>query len=304
MNKIPFYIITSDATQEILPVTSYLYNKYWKVEGGQIFKVLGNQTPQELLPENFEFIKIKNDNNIQEWTRYIYEYILKNETSEYFIITLDDYLPNSPLKSHILEEVLAYAKNDLKVGRVSLARLDVEKWERIKSSKGYDLVELTENSLYRISCQTSIWNREYFLKYFKHNWTPWQLELEGSKLAKYDGWRIIGTNDDWAYGWQEESALSGRWPGKVNILGVRPEDIEYCIEKKFLSPKKLQYGIWYDTKIPLLSRFQCISKKLTKIPQFIEIGYDFSWEKIRPYIRTKTFNRLYNRYKNIYPSAR
>jgi len=297
MEQLPFYIITSDATAEILPASCYLYNKYWLPQGGQHFKILGNHGPKENLPENFEFVKIKDENNIQKWTRYLHDYILNNETGEYFVLALDDYLPNAPLDTELFGKLVTYAKTHEKIGRLPLGRLDVESWDRIEDY----LVKLKPDSVYRLSCQISVWNREYFLKYFNHDWTPWQLELEGSKLAKNDGWEIVGTNGAWAFGWMEESALSGRWPGMVNILGLKPEDVKQLIGAKTFDPARLQYGIWYDTKIPFISRFQSVSKKLTRIPKFSEIGYGFKWDLIKPYIRSKTFKRLLNRYKAIYP---
>ncbi len=306
MEQLPFFIITSDATSEILPAACYLYNKYWadpdKIFGStQNFEVLGNHNPAKLMPKNFQFVKIKDDNNIKKWTRYIYNYIKNNHTEDFFIISLDDYLPNDYFKPKIMEELLTFAKNK-KVGRIALGRLDVEKWDVAKSFDGYNIIKLKQNSVYRLSCQTSVWNREYFLKYFNKDWTPWELEIQGSKEAKNDGWKIIGTNGEWVFSWQEESALSGRWPNMINILGVRPEDVKVCIEKGWFEPFRLQYGIWYDCKIPFLSKFQTISKKLTKIPKFSEIGYDFKWNLIKPYIRNKTYNRLYFRYKKFYAS--
>lgn len=301
MEQLPFYIITSDATSYILPATCYLYNKYWPVAGGQRFKVLGNHQPKESLPDNFEFIKIKDENNIKKWTRCVYDYILNNEKSDYLIFTMDDLLANAPLKPEIFEKMLAYAKSRGKVGRIAFGRLDVEKWDVVEQFAGFKLVKLKTDAIYRLSCQTSIWNREYFLKYFNHDWTPWELELKGSRLAKNDGWEIIGADGDWPFGWVGESALSGRWPGMVNILGLNPADVKYLIERKIFDPASLQYGIWYECRIPFLSKFQAISKKLTKIPKFREVGFGFKWEMIRPFVRRKTFKRLYNRYKDIYP---
>ncbi|MFA5934677.1 MAG: hypothetical protein WC827_02215 [Candidatus Paceibacterota bacterium] len=300
MNNLPFYIITSDATKDILPTTAYLYNKYWTPETTQQFTVLGNHGSEVKLPDNFKFARIKEENDIQKWTKYIHDYILKNETSEYFILTLDDYLLNTPLNPKILESVLSYAKENNKVGRIALGRLDIEKKEVIKTFSDHNILRLTQDSVYRISCQTSIWSREYFLKIYNKDWNPWQLELEGSKEAKNDGWEIIGTDRAWVLGWVEESAISGRWPGMINILGMRLEDVKYLINHNMFDVTKLQYGIWYDTIIPFLSRFQSISKKLTKIYKYTEIGDKFDWKLVKPYVRGKTYKLLYSRYKDIY----
>jgi hypothetical protein len=301
MLNLPFFIITSDATKEILPATCYLYNKYWHQKENQNFKFLGNHAPDNDLPNNFSFVNIKDENNIQKWTWYIYNYIKNNESSEYFIFGLDDYLPNAYLKPDILEKLLNYAKQNPKVGRISLAHLDVEKWDIAEHFDNFDIVKLKRESLYRLSCQISVWHRDYFFEYFKHEWTPWQLELEGSRLAHTDDYDIIGTNRDWAFGWVEESALSGRWPGKINVLGLQMEDIKYFVESGIFNPERVQYGIWYDCKIPFISRFQSISKKLTKIPQYKDIGLNFNWSLVKPFVRAKTFNRLLFRYKSLYP---
>ncbi len=300
MKNLPFYIITSDATKEILPATAYLYNKYWTSETTQQFTVLGNHELETKLPDNFSFARIKEENNIQKWTKYIYDYILNNETSEYFILTLDDYLLNNPLNPRVFDGLLSYAKENGKVGRIALGRFDVEKKEIVKNLGDYDIVRLTQDSIYRISCQTSIWNREYFLNMYNKDWNPWQLEIQGSKEAKNDAWEIIGSDRTMALGWVEESAISGRWPGMINILGMRQEDVVSLIDNGMFDPKRLQYGIWYETKIPLLSRFQSISKKLTKIYKYSDIGNKFSLKLVKPYVRRKTFKILYNRYKDIY----
>lgn len=298
---LPIYIISCNKTARILPLTVHLYNKYWQLPGvQQQFIILGQDKPTFGLPDNFSFFSFTQDNDITVWTREIYRYIKDHEKSDYFILTLDDYVPNGPLVPEVWQTLWEYTQRHATVGRAALGRLDIETWDGVESKDSYEVVKLRQNSLYRLSCQTSIWNRAYFLKYFNHDWSPWQLELAGSQLAQGDGWDIVGTNNRWAFSWQEESALSGRWPNHVNILGIAPEDVRYAIDQRWLNPAQLQYGIWYECRIPFISRFQGISKRLTKIPQFSEIGYKFKWHIIRPYVRSKTFRRLYNRYKGIY----
>ncbi len=311
MDQLPFYIITSDATSGILPAAGYLYNKYWQPDGGQKFKVLGNHPPAQKLADNFEFVKIKDENNIQKWTRYIYDYIAKNNTAEYFVLALDDYLPNQKLRPEILSGLLSYAKNHGKVGRIELGQWEEWRYEPVEKLENYEIVKLKNNARYRtlqikpsanyrISPQISVWNREYFLKYFNHDWTPWQLELTGSELARNDGWEVIAAINGSPFDWVAESALSGRWPGMVNILGMPGQDVKELIDLKFFDPATLQYGIWYECRIPFLSRFQSISKKLTRIPKFLEIGYEFDWDMIRLSVRSRTLQRLQKHYKNVY----
>jgi hypothetical protein len=47
----------------------------------------------------------------------------------------------------------------------------------------------------------------------------------------------------------------GQVAGMINVLGMRMEDLKYLIENKIFAPEKVQYGIWYDCKIPLFQGF-------------------------------------------------
>ena len=57
-------------------------------------------------------------------------------------------------------------------------------------------VEMNQDSQYRISCITSMWNRGYMLKYLKRNMTPWEFEINGTNESRGDGYRILGLNSD------------------------------------------------------------------------------------------------------------
>lgn len=284
MKTLPFYIVTSDVTSHILPAICYLYNKYWNVDGSQRFTILGNTKPKEALPGNFDFVKIKDENNIRHWTKHIYRFIRDNLVSDYFVLTLDDYLPNTHLKANIFDGLLAYAQQSGRVGRIGLGWSPVEGFEIFKKCEGYAMYRLNQNAPYRLVCQTSVWHRKYLLKYFNHNWKPWQLELRGSWWAKNDGWEIIGSKNSIPFDWVEESALSGRWPGKINILGLQKEDLKYFIEQGILKKENLQYGMWLDKKPPLFSEF----------------GYGLRLEMIKDYVDDSMYNGLYSHYRSVY----
>jgi len=286
MKNIPFYIVTSDTSSFILKATCYLYNKYWNIDNSQYFKILGNNKPTEKLPDNFEFIKIKNENKIKHWTKHIYKFILENEKNDYFILTLDDYLPNRHLKINIFDGLISYAEENGKIGRIGLGWSPVRGYENIKKFDGYTIYHLNQDTIYRLVCQTSVWNREYLLKYFNHNWTPWNLEIRGSKRAKNDDMEIIGAKDDLPFDWIEESALSSRWPEMINILGLQKEDLRYFVEEGIFKKENLQYGMWTECRPPLFS----------------EVGYDFKFDMVRNHLKADTFNSSYNHYKNLYES--
>lgn len=282
--NLPFYIVTSDATAHILPTVAYLYNKYWHRKEEQSFTILGQSQLSVVLPSNFNFVSIREKNDVRRWTRDIYQYIKHHETSEYFILTLDDYLPNQALHEEVLERLLAYARAHKKVGRIGLGWSPLAGFTEIEKTEEGTVYALLPQASYRLVCQTSVWNREYFLKYFWHWWTPWQLELRGSWWAKHDGWEIIGSKDPLAFDWVEESALSGRWPGRINILGMHPGDVKHCINQGMLDPQRLQYGMWTESTPPA----------------FDKVGYDFEFASIRPVVDPLVFSNVYNHYHHLY----
>ena len=230
---IPFYIITCDKTSSILKASSYLLNKYWK---GYNFTVLGNNPVD--LPENFTFVKIKNDDNPRHWTKDLYEFF-KNTKDEYFILSLDDFFFNREADNNKLDNLLSYTK-DHKVGRIQLIDFQEGYYELlgISNESNTKLLRLKQDAIYRLSCQVSIRDRDYLLKYFNHNWTPWDLELRGSKHAMNDGWEIIGSYSS-VMGSNIEGALSSKWPGKVNIRGLKDEDLEYLLKENILKKEDL-----------------------------------------------------------------
>lgn len=285
MNKVPFYIITSDQTSFILPVTAYLLNKYWGSE--QQFKILGNNKPVAELPSNFEFIKIKNDNNIQLWSTYIAEYLKHNETNDHIMLTLDDYFPNKKLDINVYNDLVSLAISDDKIGRINVGYFNYNRINQvniISEKSEYDLFYLNQSVPYRLTCQTSLWNKSYLIRYFSNNFTPWDLELKGSDMANNDGFHIVGTYKKFAFDWIQESSLSGRHPGKINVLGLPIEDIRYLINNNILDKNIVQYGMWQDRPV---------------IP-FNDIGFDFNVEILKDKVDNYTFDELMDHYGHIY----
>lgn len=285
MNKIPFYIITSDQTSFILPVTAHLLNKYWGSE--QQFKILGNNKPSAELPPNFEFIKIKNDNNIQKWSCYIADYLKENESSKHIIVTLDDYFPNQKLNLNTFNDLVDVAKSDDKIGRINIGYFNSNRINQVdimNKKEQYDLFYLKQSVPYRLTCQTSLWNKSYLIHYFSNNFTPWDLELKGSDMANNDGFHVAGTYKSFAFDWIQESSLSGRHKGKINVLGLPIEDIKYLIEANMLDKNVIQYGMWQD--YPVIT--------------FNEIGFDFTIEMLKGKVDDYTFSELMDHYGHIY----
>ena len=93
-----------------------------------------------------------------------------------------------------------------------------------------------------------MWNKKYFLKYLSYSKNPWAFEIELSKIAKNDGYFTLSTSNYnidtmCVFPNQINTTLSqNHWPGKISIIGIKFEDIEYLIKKGYLNKNKLIYG--------------------------------------------------------------
>lgn len=288
MNKLNFYIVTSDASNHILPITTHLYKKYL----GDFFnyKILGH-TPPTFNLENIQFIPFNSNESkhIENWTKKIYN-ILCNTEDEFIVFGLDDYLINQPIETEIFSTLLDYMKKDNEVGCVvlgytpSLCRPN--NFKIIKTFDEYDIFELNQDTIYRITCQIKIWRKTYLLRFLQNYWSPWSFENDGSNMAINDGVKIIGSTRKICLDWIEESALSARCPGMINILGLKLDDVKELINANLLKESNLQFGMWLPENGP--------------IPHFSKYGYDFKINKLEGQIDNYLYSNLEHHYAKYY----
>ena len=198
-------ILTCDATEHISPAQCYLFGKY-------------------TTGLDKHYLDLENK-PIHKWSRNVLE-LLKPYDDEYIVFGLDDYLPIDTLDREYFNEVVKIVK------RENLQRYELGWGASHKAGfidKG-DYLKYGPETQYSVSCQFSIWNLAELKKLLKNNpnWTPWQFEVKG-KLQR------VGCNVKPVFRWIEESALSGRHPGKVNILGLRPKDVQELIKLKIIA---------------------------------------------------------------------
>ena len=100
-----------------------------------------------------------------------------------------------------------------------------------------------QNMQYRVSCQISVWRTSYLMKFLSQNWSIWDFEVQGSKMSNNDGVEVIATKEHYALRWIEESALSARHPGRVNLLGMRISDVYELIDNGIIEKDVIQFGM-------------------------------------------------------------
>ena len=165
------------------------------------------------------------------WTNYLIDFF-SSIKDEHYVFGLDDFMISRPVDIEVFETCLSLL--DEKVGRIDLqpslqyAR-DSNFVKPYTEKNGIKFLSLVDSgrgtNLYQNAAAFSIWNREWFLKNIRRDWSPWDWEITGSmSLADGDGYDVIGSVDRWAI--KKMEVLSSQWPGIINVRGIREEDIE------------------------------------------------------------------------------
>jgi len=207
---------------------------------------------------------------------------LEKIEDKYIIFMLDDFTPIDYINVDIYNGLCSLMDEDDNIVRCSLGSdLYYFSPHIIKDVyDGYCIIEQTQESDYRITCQPSIWKTKYLISFLRKSTNPWHFETNNNPR---DGFRMIGTKDKYAYRWIKETALSGRHPNKINILGMRPSDIKWAIDAKILNEDDLQYG-----------------QHPGNVPQFKDYKYDFNIEVLKNYANSRYYNWYYQQYKTMY----
>lgn len=148
--------------------------------------ILGYSEPSFKLPNNVKFISLGKDRGPRLWSTDLSDYF-KSIDDEFFIYLNDDGVLVQKVEIEELKKI--YNKLDSKVGRISLTH---DLFSRPYNHLNNMFIESSQNADYRCSTQYSIWNRKYLLKYLEPGLTPWQFEINQSKKAKNDGYKILG----------------------------------------------------------------------------------------------------------------
>lgn len=239
------YIVTCDKTAWILNTTIHLYNKYCDSMFDICTPIILGFTERPKTLDNCIFMSIKDkQETIQTWTRDLYN-VIKEDKNEFCIFSLDDYLPIDYFNKDIYEKVFKLMESNENIVRYefSYGASQKKEIEIIENHDTFKIFKLAQTAPYRISCQISLWRTKHLLSYLNNDWTPWEFEIKGSKLAYNDGKEVIGTLENHCMRYIEESALSNRHPGWINVLGLKHKDREELIKLGYIDENKIQYGM-------------------------------------------------------------
>ncbi len=217
------FLVTSSATFHIIPTSLQQWNRY--------------------TPFHIYWLNVR-DTPLDQWSTKIHELLSKklNPSEDKIIFGLDDYLVIDHFNKEIFDEVnkITFDRYELGWGALNKKPSTV-----LKVYDGWHISQFNKDAEYLASCQISVWDVKTLLFILKRCKSPWDFEIRGSEIfRKIRDFKVLGTSGKFALRWQEESCLSfKRNKKKINVLGVRPKDVNELVSLGYLDKSKLNYGI-------------------------------------------------------------
>ena len=187
MSNYRVVVSTCDKYLPYLKPFIHQFNKYWSKD--QQVLVAGFSKPDFNLPRNFHFHSIgkQEDYPIEKWSDSIID-LCNQILDETFIFMLEDYWLTDKVDVEGVQLLVDYAKLHPKVVRIDLTpdrlhtardQTPVSEWKMGKLGH-LDLVFSKSGLPYSLSMITSVWNKQNILKVLEPDWSPWQVEMQGS----------------------------------------------------------------------------------------------------------------------------
>jgi len=179
-------LIGYPGSQCIAPTSKYLTKKY---------------LPVYLSPF---YINYKGD--INKWSTFLCGW-LSCLTDEYLIFALDDYLlADYPNERKLNDAMMEIGGN---VVCIKLCNSTPEEHEE-----------------YPVTTQYTLWNREYLIELLGKVNTPWEFEIQGSRIFESDGKICLHRP---CIDYFTNSSISSKWEG-IRLDGLNEEDVKYIKE--------------------------------------------------------------------------
>lgn len=250
-----FYVPCCDASLEIIKINSYLFDKLYP-EAKLVF--MGFKNPDyEFYNKNHSFVSLAAEQvgGPSQWTRYIYDY-LKDVDDEIVGFMLDDYLLCTEPNREMIKIAHNLLKNKEGIGRFDLTfdcQVEGDLLDKKIKISDYQVALKSPSADYRISTQTSLWKRDYLLKFLNNNWTPWQFEIEGTNLARNKKFReqtlcfYDRSMAHYPIRTIAKGCVSRFNEGKFNVLGMPIELIKDLLKNGFIVKDDLIWGQYKGT---------------------------------------------------------
>jgi hypothetical protein len=246
-------MVTSDRSNWILPISFYFFDKYLPKK----YKIhlLGfNKNLDFILPDYCTFHSMGTNQDLAKWSNDIYN-VTKSLSCKYIMFLLDDFFLMDHLREDKLNFIINMMDENNKIGLCNIGyapQYDPKTDDILINNDDFFLFE-QHSKYYQINCQPSVYRLSHFNKYFQHPNNPWNLELNkshenikerlicSSPLDKADNILFPNKNHETIYHTQLKSALSKTFDDKINLTGIKDEDLIFLINNNMIDKNKILF---------------------------------------------------------------
>lgn len=267
----PLYLLSSDFSHDITPISCYLFNKYLP---NLNINILSYTKPDFTLPSNVNFIELNNGNKRikNNWFMDNYNY-LNSIDDEYIMFCPDDNTIIDYVNMDAFNYVLDFIKMNKDVGIFYGFDYDIKDNQKkfIQENDLYKIWEVT-NFSHKTTSTLSIWKRKLLLEIFKskqNNLTHFELHGWNDILKTYKNYKVYGmtikqfiNKNQPSYNQNYKVSVlpnnkytlqKSKYPDLIRAQFIKNIDIKNMIDKNIITEKqlkKLAYAYNSHYKIP------------------------------------------------------
>lgn len=147
------------------------FNKYWNHDTKNIFVTETKNVPLHTTT-TFQTVV----SNKEHWGERMLDGI-KCCNTDYIFFVLEDYFFNYSYSEEQISEYISFMRTH-RVDRMQIAPSNFQLYHPIAKSK---YVLISSNSMFSVSLQPSIWNKQFLQSVLFPEYSPWDFEIEGTK---------------------------------------------------------------------------------------------------------------------------
>ncbi len=239
------YLIGYKNSKKIISASAYLISKYIPRNINTKFLNFGNFNG-EMFESEYEMISYFRLGGSNKWGKYLANYF-KNIDDELLIFGLDDYFMSKKLNKEKFEEIYHQIKNSNDIGNAQLS-ITTNQLNKNYTRRKDGICYLNKNSNYSAVTQWTIWKKNILIEILENIDSPWEFELEGTKILNSLGMNTI-LSDPPVLIYPDGSALSSRNKNKVSVLGNKKKDIEELLSMNLITKEDLILGQFINHEI-------------------------------------------------------
>lgn len=229
-------VLVADKYHWCLRPFMYLWNKYCGVPA----VIAGFTSPPFPLVDGFAFYSIgaMADYPVNKWSDALIK-VLHEVPDEQVLLMLEDAWVTRPVNVGMVAKLADYAAQHPDVLRIDLTtdRLYNSTARDYETLQWIDLLHTPAPSEYLLSLCAGIWNKAQLLKYLVPGWTPWNFELDGSRIAGDANALVLGTRQlpmRHLFAMRANGVMDLKMKWGVPGHPLSDEDINYLIEQGWL----------------------------------------------------------------------